>query len=114
MIQPAPRTSEPAQRRLILTRMAGRRSATIRCRPVCSKILKAWQIGPRLQSKSRDEKPPQRNLRARANKPQKRGNSLSSLREFTGIEGADFFAEDRGIQVLLEDLVPPDERAPVF
>ncbi len=39
---------------------------------------------------------------------------MTRLVEFQGIEGRDFFEADRGFQSLLEDLLPEEERVPVF
>ena len=39
---------------------------------------------------------------------------MARLEDFKGIEGADFFAEDRGLQVLLGDLLNEEDRAAVF
>jgi acyl-CoA dehydrogenase len=39
---------------------------------------------------------------------------MTRLVEFQGIEGQDFFEADRGFQALLEDLLPEEERVPVF
>lgn len=39
---------------------------------------------------------------------------MARLEDFKGIEGMDFFAEDRGLQVLLGDLLESEERAAVF
>lgn len=39
---------------------------------------------------------------------------MSRLEDFKGIEGVDFFAEDRGLQVLLGDLLGAEDRATVF
>src|SRR5438105_4256663 len=39
---------------------------------------------------------------------------MARLEDFKGIEGADFFAEDRGLQVLLGDLLGAEDRATVF
>jgi len=36
------------------------------------------------------------------------------MQEFSGIEGADFFAEDHGLQTLLADLLTAEERAAMF
>jgi acyl-CoA dehydrogenase len=38
---------------------------------------------------------------------------MAHLKEFRGIEGSDFFEQDRGFQTLLEDLLPAAEREPV-
>jgi acyl-CoA dehydrogenase len=39
---------------------------------------------------------------------------MARLEDFTGIEGTNFFEQDRGLQVLLGDLLKEEERAPVF
>jgi alkylation response protein AidB-like acyl-CoA dehydrogenase len=39
---------------------------------------------------------------------------MARLEDFKGIEGVDFFAEDRGLQVLLGDLLGAEDRATVF
>ncbi|MEN3333240.1 MAG: hypothetical protein V7641_2605 [Blastocatellia bacterium] len=39
---------------------------------------------------------------------------MARLEDFKGIEGVDFFAEDRGLQVLLGDLLKEEDRATVF
>jgi acyl-CoA dehydrogenase len=39
---------------------------------------------------------------------------MARLEDFKGVEGVDFFAEDRGLQVLLGDLLGAGERAAVF
>jgi alkylation response protein AidB-like acyl-CoA dehydrogenase len=39
---------------------------------------------------------------------------VAQLRDFKGIEGADFFDEDRGFQTLLADLLSPDSRDDIF
>jgi len=39
---------------------------------------------------------------------------MGQLSEFQGIEGQDFFEDDRGFQSLLEDLLSEEERVPVF
>ncbi|HJQ27009.1 MAG TPA: acyl-CoA dehydrogenase family protein [Blastocatellia bacterium] len=39
---------------------------------------------------------------------------MTRLEEFKGIEGTDFFAEDRGMQVLLGELLKDEERETVF
>src|SRR5436853_919573 len=39
---------------------------------------------------------------------------MARLEDFKGIEGTDFFAEDRGLQVLLGDLLEEEERETVF
>jgi acyl-CoA dehydrogenase len=39
---------------------------------------------------------------------------MAQMQEFSGIEGADFFAEDRGLQTLLADLLTAEERAAMF
>ena len=39
---------------------------------------------------------------------------MARLEDFKGMEGADFFAEDRGLQVLLGDLLGAEDRATVF
>ncbi len=41
-------------------------------------------------------------------------NGLAKLRDFKGIEGTDFFEQDRGLATLLGDLLPEEEREPVF
>jgi len=39
---------------------------------------------------------------------------VGKLKDFKGIEGTDFFEQDRGFETLLGDLLPVEERAPVF
>ncbi|MFL6277340.1 MAG: acyl-CoA dehydrogenase family protein [Blastocatellia bacterium] len=39
---------------------------------------------------------------------------MARLEEFKGIEGTDFFAEDRGLQVILSELLKEEEREAVF
>ncbi|MFY9553383.1 MAG: acyl-CoA dehydrogenase family protein [Blastocatellia bacterium] len=39
---------------------------------------------------------------------------MARLRDFEGIEGQDFFEEDRGFQSLLEELLPQDEQSAVL
>jgi alkylation response protein AidB-like acyl-CoA dehydrogenase len=39
---------------------------------------------------------------------------MAKLKDFKGIEGSDFFEQDRGLEVLLGDLLPAEEREPVF
>jgi len=39
---------------------------------------------------------------------------MARMQEFTGIEGTDFFAADRGLQTVLADLLTAEERAEVF
>ncbi|MEK6301576.1 MAG: acyl-CoA dehydrogenase family protein [Acidobacteriota bacterium] len=39
---------------------------------------------------------------------------MGKLKDFKGIEGTDFFEQDRGLEALLGDLLPVDEREPVF
>jgi Acyl-CoA dehydrogenases len=39
---------------------------------------------------------------------------MARLEDFKGMEGVDFFAEDRGLQVLLGDLLNEEDRATVF
>ncbi|HVG19259.1 MAG TPA: acyl-CoA dehydrogenase family protein [Blastocatellia bacterium] len=39
---------------------------------------------------------------------------MARLREFRGIEGADFFEQDRGLEILLGDLLPDEGRAQIF
>ncbi|HKP86511.1 MAG TPA: acyl-CoA dehydrogenase family protein [Blastocatellia bacterium] len=39
---------------------------------------------------------------------------MARLEDFQGIEGADFFEQDRGLQVLLDDLMPDGDRNRVF
>lgn len=39
---------------------------------------------------------------------------MARLRDFQGIEGTDFFEQDRGLQLLLADLLPEQSRAEVF
>jgi acyl-CoA dehydrogenase len=39
---------------------------------------------------------------------------VGKLKDFKGIEGTDFFEQDRGLETLLDDLLPAEERAPVF
>ncbi|HXG63526.1 MAG TPA: acyl-CoA dehydrogenase family protein [Blastocatellia bacterium] len=39
---------------------------------------------------------------------------MARLRDFRGIEGTNFFEGDRGLQTLLGDLLPEQEREPVF
>ncbi|HEX8091576.1 MAG TPA: acyl-CoA dehydrogenase family protein [Blastocatellia bacterium] len=39
---------------------------------------------------------------------------MARLREFRGIEGTDFFEQDRGLEILLGDLLPEEGRAQVF
>lgn len=39
---------------------------------------------------------------------------MARLREFRGIEGTDFFEQDRGLEVLLSDLLPEQSRSQVF
>ena len=39
---------------------------------------------------------------------------MPRLKDFQGIEGQDFFESDSGFQSLLEDLLPEEERLPVF
>src|SRR5262249_26451810 len=43
-----------------------------------------------------------------------RATIMARLREFIGIEGADFFEQDRGLQMILGDLLPDKQREPVF
>ena len=39
---------------------------------------------------------------------------MARLREFRGIEGTDFFEQDRGLEILLGDLLPEQDRPQVF
>ncbi|MFY9608343.1 MAG: acyl-CoA dehydrogenase family protein [Blastocatellia bacterium] len=39
---------------------------------------------------------------------------MAKLKDFKGIEGTDFFEQDRGFETLLGDLLPAEEREPVF
>ena len=39
---------------------------------------------------------------------------MGKLKDFKGIEGTDFFEQDRGFETLLGDLLPVETRAPVF
>src|ERR1044071_5379459 len=39
---------------------------------------------------------------------------MARLKDFQGIEGADFFEQDRGLQLLLTGLLPEQDRAEVF
>jgi alkylation response protein AidB-like acyl-CoA dehydrogenase len=39
---------------------------------------------------------------------------MAHLKDFRGLEGTDFFEQDRGFQTLLADLLPADDRAPIF
>jgi alkylation response protein AidB-like acyl-CoA dehydrogenase len=39
---------------------------------------------------------------------------MGRLREFRGIEGTDFFEQDRGLELLLGDLLPEESRSQVF
>ena len=39
---------------------------------------------------------------------------MTRLREFRGIEGADFFEQDRGLKTLLGDLLPNESRSQIF
>ena len=39
---------------------------------------------------------------------------MPKLKDFKGIEGTDFFEQDRGLETLLGDLLPAGEREPVF
>ena len=39
---------------------------------------------------------------------------MPKLKDFKGIEASDFFEQDRGLQTLLGDLLPAEERQPVF
>lgn len=41
-------------------------------------------------------------------------NGLAKLKDFKGIEGSDFFEQDRGLQILLGGMLSPEEREPVF
>lgn len=41
-------------------------------------------------------------------------NGLAKLKDFKGIEGTDFFEQDRGLETLLGELLPAGEREPVF
>jgi alkylation response protein AidB-like acyl-CoA dehydrogenase len=45
---------------------------------------------------------------------QTRGETMAHLKDFRGIEGTDFFEQDRGLQTLLADLLPEDQRETVF
>src|SRR3954452_3786078 len=42
------------------------------------------------------------------------GKAMARLREFRGIEGTDFFEQDRGLEILLSDLLPDESRAQIF
>jgi hypothetical protein len=44
---------------------------------------------------------------------QPRRKAMQRLAEFAGIEGGDFFAQDLGMQKLLQRLLPGEERGPV-
>jgi alkylation response protein AidB-like acyl-CoA dehydrogenase len=39
---------------------------------------------------------------------------MARLKDFRGIEGTDFFEQDRGFQVLLDDLLDPQDRSYIF
>ena len=39
---------------------------------------------------------------------------MAQLQEFRGVEGTDFFAQDRGFQRLLADLLPADDQGDIF
>ncbi|HWP44688.1 MAG TPA: acyl-CoA dehydrogenase family protein, partial [Blastocatellia bacterium] len=39
---------------------------------------------------------------------------MARLKDFRGIEGVDFFEQDRGFRVLLEDLLDPEDRPHIF
>lgn len=39
---------------------------------------------------------------------------MSHLKDFRGVEGSDFFEQDKGLQTLLADLLSADERAEIF
>jgi alkylation response protein AidB-like acyl-CoA dehydrogenase len=39
---------------------------------------------------------------------------MAHLKDYRGTEGSDFFEQDRGFQTLLAELLPADEREPVF
>ncbi|HSE97800.1 MAG TPA: hypothetical protein VLD57_05970, partial [Blastocatellia bacterium] len=39
---------------------------------------------------------------------------MTRLKDFRGIEGTDFFEQDRGFQVLLSDLIKEEDRSHIF